>query len=213
MKIHPEYTKFFFVLFISFLSIGLSFLFSSKDIFQSIILSFCIFYLFPLLFIRLVLKESLQEFGFNSNVSRYDVVWFFSLFLLAFLITFLCIFVFQIPKESLAPPSFVQESFWLFFLYFFLITGAFTFFYEFFFRGFLQLGSIKILQWKSIFFQWFIFIFFLWLSQTLQWENFFLIVSSFFSGILIFKTRSLLLSFLFSWLFAILMSIIILSIF
>lgn len=213
MKIKSTYTQFFFILFVSFLAIALSFLFSSKDIFQSIFLSFCIFFLFPILFIRFILKKSLKEFGFRSKISRYDIFWFFSLFFSASFVLFLCIFLFQIPKEFLYPPSFIKESFWFFFLYFFLITGTFTFFYEFFFRGFIQLGSLEVLRWKAIFFQWFAFIFFLWITQTLHWENFLFIISSFFSGILIFKTKSLLLSFLFSWFFGIIMSIIILNVF
>ncbi|NCU41391.1 MAG: hypothetical protein EOM19_01540 [Candidatus Moranbacteria bacterium] len=213
MQISIKHTQFFFTLLISFFAITLSFLFSSKDIFQSILLSFCIFFIFPLLFIRFILKKSLKEFGFNSKISRYDIFWFFSLFFLASFVLFLCTFLFQIPKETLYPPSFIKESFWFFFLYFFIITGTFTFFYEFFFRGFIQIGSLRILQWKSVFFQWFLFLLFLWLTQTLHWENIFIIISSFFSGILIFKTKSLLLSFLFSWFFGILMSIIILNVF
>ncbi len=131
MKILPKYTQFFFILIISFLALAFSFLFSSKDIFQSILLSFCLFFLFPLLFIRFILKKSLREFGFSSHISRYDIFWFFSFFLLASCVVFVHIF-FQNQKEVLWATIFSQESFWLFFSLFFSYNRIIYFFYEFF---------------------------------------------------------------------------------
>ncbi|QQS61777.1 MAG: hypothetical protein IPN70_02570 [Candidatus Moraniibacteriota bacterium] len=214
MIIKKEIFRFLFIIFVAVLAMFFTFRFTSNGIFEGILIYFMFFFLFPLLFILFVLKEKLTNFGFKMNISKTSLIWFSGILFGA--VFFFSLFLWFFNKETeFMPPSVLTASFWPFFLYFFILLGSISLFYEIFFRGFIELGTKKILGYWSILFQWLLFISFLYFTKDLFFENGFFnwlilldITSALSSGLLIYKTGSLFLSFLFSWFFGILISLI-----
>lgn len=206
----PRSKQSFFVLIATAITIGASFFFSGEDPIEAILLQFFFFVLFPCAFIFIVLKKTLKTYGFQGNLSRKSLLYFVQGFFVSFVI-FLCFhFLFSLENKIQISEELFQ-TFWLFFFQLFLLYGTFTFLYEFFFRGFLQLGLQKELGAWAILWQWGIFLCFLLLTKTFHWETLYLIIASLFSSILMYKTHSLLLSFLFSWFFVILITLLYLT--
>jgi|GEM_PF-3865026 len=197
----------FFIFIIFCLALLFSFFYPAKDLFESILFSAIFFVLFPFLCMRLILHEKFSDFGFKAHISFQDILFFTLLFFFSFFFLFLFSRITH-TENLISLPEYTRDSFWLFFLHFFLFIGSFTFFYEFLFRGFLQIGLSRYFHFWSIPIQLSFFFFFLFATETLQWETLPLIISSIGSSILIYRTHSLLFAFLFSWLFAILTSIV-----
>mgnify|MGYP001056319019 CR=1 FL=1 len=211
----PNSIRLIFILLAALLSGALPFFFFSfrapDDLFfgiwQSIFVYAVFLLILPMAFVRFVLREPAANFGLQvKRLSRKDAAWFAVLFLSALAVTFLAAEVFD-TQAFLKPPEFALVSFWLFLLFVVLLHGIFTFFYEVFFRGFLLLGTARSLGHWSILLSFFAFLVFLWASGTLGWQNVPVIISSLFAGVLAYRTRSILWSFLFSFFFGILVSI------
>lgn len=214
MSVNKEISRLFVLGIASILSIFLVYRFPSEGLFEGLLMYFFFFFVFPLSCIRFVLREKLSSFGFIWTHKKKDYLWFFGLLSLSMLSFFLILSLFE-KQTTAIPPSVVLSSFWLFFLFFFLVGGGIAFFYEVFFRGFIQLGVQKKLGFWAIFFQWIAFFIFISITGDLffqngdfNWSSLPLLISSFFSGILVYKTQSLFFSFVFSWSFGILVSVI-----
>jgi hypothetical protein len=212
-----KYTRLSFLVIAAMISMVLPFLFLSihipeslfSGIWQSLFVYVMFFVVFPLVFVRFVLKESISRFGFRfARISRREMVLMFGLLGITIVLFWGVVEWFGV-HAAVSAPEFVSSSFWLFFLYFFLLQGMFGVFYEIFFRGFLLIGIVETLGFWSILLSLGAFWGFLFASGTFGWENFSIIVGSISASIVAYKTRSLVWSFLFSFLFGILASIVI----
>ena len=151
-------------------------------------MSLALFFVFPLLIIRFILNENLKDFGMKIGNARNGMI----LAAIAFLVLaaasyFIVSKVFW--RNQLFLPSGIARNFWYFLWFELIIALPMHFFWEFFFRGFIQLGLEKKLGIFSLFLQSFF--------QTLlairgPWPMIFLVLgSSLFSGFVVQKSRSL----------------------
>jgi membrane protease YdiL (CAAX protease family) len=206
MSYFPKTKHSLFVLIGAFIAIGASFFFSGEDLIEALLLQLFFFVLFPLAFIGIVLKKSLKNYGFDGMITKQSLLYFIQGFF-ASLFVFLCFYFLFSLENTMRISGEMFQTFWLFFFQLFFVYGSLALFYEFFFRGFLQLGLQKELGFWAVLWQWGIFLSFLLLTKTFNWDSLDLIIASFFSSLLLYKTRSILLSFLFSWFFVILITL------
>jgi len=174
--------------------------FHTEGVVQQILTSVTFLFLLPLLFTRFILKTPLKKLSLSFPEKLTDILFACIVYIIVggILITLSSIF-------SLSQPPVIIESFALFFLLHILFTGIVTFVFEFFFRGFVQTTwREKIGKW-SILLQWLIFIFFLVATNSLKDTDMlpFIILAPI-SGIISHKTNSIVITFLFSWIFVIL---------
>ena len=163
-----------------------------------------LFFIFPFLVIRFVLKENLKDFGLKTGNARNGLLFAAILFLVLAAAIY-----FVVSKgawrNQLLLPSGIARSFWYFLWFELLIALPIHFFWEFFFRGFVQLGLEKKLGIYSLFLQG--------LLQTLLAIRgprpmiFLVLGSSLFSGFVVQKSRSIYYSAAAMWLVSLVLDI------
>lgn len=98
-----------------------------------------LFFLFPFLIIRFLLKEKTKDFGLTLGNVRVGIIL---AAVATFLLTALNYFLMTKPEWRnsfyLYPP--IAGNFWIFLWFEIIVAGSVFFAREFFFRGFLQLG-------------------------------------------------------------------------
>lgn len=111
-----------------------------------------IFFAFPLLIVRIVLKEDLKNFGLQTGNFRIGAIFAAVLF-----VTLAVAAYFVVSnahwRGQLLLPSGIARNFWYFLWFEILIALPLHFFWEFFFRGFVQLGLEKKIGIFSLFLQ------------------------------------------------------------
>lgn len=180
--------------------LGLFFLFPSQGPAQAITASLIFLFLVPFLYVKLILKKGLRDYGWQIGDWKKGILFAAVSLVLSLLIFYAFYHYTDFPKAYKLPLS-ATQNFWFFLLYEFLIVGFFLALYEFFFRGFFMFsfsGKIGLLAVAS---QWFLFMAFLYLGGNLTWQNFPYIVAAAFSGLIAWKSRSLVYSFLSGFLF------------
>lgn len=125
--------------FSALLIVAVYFVFPAKLTGEWFLINLLLFLIFPILVVRLILKENLGSFGFSPGNFRTGILLgaataiFFSL-LIYFLLSypnFRSGFSFYLP---------VAGNFWNFLWFDFFVGGIILFSREFFFRGFFQMG-------------------------------------------------------------------------
>jgi len=177
-------------------------LFPEKDYFQKLIVSVTFLLAVPALYIKIVLKEDLKNFGLRAENWKQGIIWIF-LSLAGSLLILTLLYQYAGLAEKYYVPQNVIQNFRLFVFYEIVIAGFFLILYEFFFRGFIMFSFLK--KWKAvaIILQFSAFLLFLIITKDFNWGFTNYIIASFFSGVVIYKSRSLLYSYLFSLLFII----------
>lgn len=205
--------KTLFLFLILLISVLGALFFPSQDYFQMFFsgISFLVF--FPYLAIRFALKEPLKKYGFSlPPFNKFLLFQLLFLFFLA-LATFLLIFSLTPLKEHYSLPLFLSQDFSSFLIYSLLLHGAFSLMFSSFFQGLLLSILRDYLKEWAILFQWGCFIVFLFLVGDFSWDMSPYIFVSLFSGAVGYISRSVLVSFLFSWSFVTLISILLLKFF
>ena len=177
-------------------------LFPEKDYFQKLIVSLTFLLAVPALYIKIALKEDLKNFGWRAGNWKRGITWIFLSLAGAFLILTLLYQYAGLAEKYYVPQNIIQ-NFGLFVFYETVIAGFFLILYEFFFRGFIMFSFLKKWKTASIILQFSAFLLFLIITKDFNWGSVNYIIASFFSGIVIYKSRSLLYSYLFSLLFVI----------
>lgn len=173
---------------------------------QSIIAFLIFFLLFPLLYAKFILGESWRAMGFQMEQTL------FSWILVAIAVACgIAIFFFGYQwwsalHEVYRLPFVVERSFLAFVRYelFLLVT---LFFYEVFFRGFVQLLFLRRFGGWSVLLQWGIFLLFLFASQSFGMDQLSMILFAPFAGWVAYRSQSIWFSFLASGLFFIAMDV------
>lgn len=176
---------------------------------ESFWLSLFLFLVFPFLVIRYLLKESPAIFGLSWGDQKKGMV-FGAIFTVAFI--FINYLVVSRPelRNLLTLPRGIASNFWYFLFFELLIILPVHFFWEFFFRGFVQLGLEKKLGAYSLLLQA--------LLQTLlvvrsSWIIIFLILfSSLSAGVIARQSRSVAYSFVSMWLISVSLDIMLIRI-
>lgn len=192
--------------FCALLAILVRFVFPVNMTGEAFWISVFLFLLFPRIVIRFLLKEKIESFGLSLGDRKRGII-----FSVIFIAVFGSINYFIIKTPSLRgqlqiSPDIVR-NFWLFLWFQLVISLAVHFSWEFFFRGFIQMGTENKLGNYSIPVQA--------IAQTVlyagsSWTIIFLIgFSSFFAGIITKQTRSIFYSFVSMWLISLSLDIMI----
>jgi membrane protease YdiL (CAAX protease family) len=138
-----------FIGFCSALVVLVSLLFPQKEYGETFWLSFFIFLVFPGLSILFLLNEPLKNFGISLGEQKTGIL--FSAVVVAFFIFVNYYLLFHSKYGGqLSIARGIVDSFAIFLLFEIFIALPLHFFWEFFFRGFLQLGLEKKMGFLSI---------------------------------------------------------------
>jgi membrane protease YdiL (CAAX protease family) len=215
IKFHAETKKSFtfklnrrdlLILFSSLLAAAIFLIYPNKTIGETFFLSAFLFLLFPYFIIKFVLKENLADFGLTLGNKKIGLISS-----TIFLLVFIAINYFFVLKpglrNQLPVPKLIVDNFLLFLWFEIIISLSLHFYWEFFFRGYLQLGLAKKIGIFSIAIPV--------LAQSLifgraNWIIFAVILSSSLGASLITKySRSIVYSFVSMWLISISLDIMI----
>ena len=192
--------------FCALLAIAIRLLFPAKMNGEIFLINLFLFLLFPWLVIRYLLKENAKNFGISRGNHKRGLV-FSAIFIVAFcLINYFIVHKFNLRNHLQISPDIVR-SFWVFLWFQLAISLPAHFSWEFFFRGFLQLGLEKKIGKYAIILQA--------LAQTAlyarsSWAIIALIgLSSLAAGVIAGQSRSIFYSFLSMWLISVSLDIMI----
>jgi hypothetical protein len=156
----------------------------------------------PVLYLKLVLKRNLTDFGWQLGDWKKGLI-FSAAYLVSALIISLVLFRYTTFLEEYKLPLATTDNFGYFIFYELAIVGIFVAFYEIFFRSFAMFYLSAKTGAYSILYQFFLFFLFFWITGNLDWNVIPLLIVSFFSGLTTFKSHSLLYSFVTSLFFLI----------
>jgi len=199
------YRRFIITGVLVFFSLGFLLFFSESDSFspvlQRFIVSLAFFLVIPLLYSKMVAKESLGNIGLQRGnfgagiltsvlavvVAGGAVVWL-ALTLPAF-------------REQYLFPAVVENSFFWFIFYELVLTAVIVLLYEVFFRGLIQLFWLKDFGMWAIVVQMVIFYGFSYLSNDISWQKAPLLIFCPLAGFIAYRSQSLWYSIGASWIF------------
>lgn len=182
--------------------LALFFLFPSQGAAQAVTASLIFLFLIPFLYLKLVLKKNLKDFGWQVGDWKQGVL-FASLSLVIALLVFYALYHYTGLAKNYRLPAFATGNFWLFLVYEFVLVAFFLALYEFFFRGFVLFSFLPKTGWLSIIIQFAVFLLFLLIAGNLVWQNIFYVIIAALAGLITFRSRSLLYSFAFGLFFMI----------
>jgi uncharacterized protein len=136
--------------FCALLAVFVSWLFPNKLFGESFWSSFFLFLIFPGLIMLFLLKEPLKNFGLSWGNSKNGLIFSALLVVIFVLINYLIVSNPGLRGQLPVAPGIV-ENYWYFLFFELLIALPLHFFWEFFFRGFLQFGLEKKMGIYSIF--------------------------------------------------------------
>jgi len=186
--------------FVAIFAIAIRFIFPAKLNGEIFWVNLILFFIFPWLVIRFLLKEKLGDFGISWGDPKKGII--FSVFTLAIFLAANYYIVSNPAFRSQLPISpDMARSFWIFLWFEILIFLPLHFFWEFFFRGFLQFGFEKKIGYFAILVQALVQTMVYWGSS---WLVILLILSSaLFAGLIARASRSIVYSFATMWLISI----------
>lgn len=169
-----------------------------NDNFQQIILSLSFLFLVPFLYIKIVFKDKMKNFGFQI------VSWREGFLIMPICLLITALFVYVIFRYTgfqdnyfLGKFEFVK-SYWYLFFYEFIIANLFIFLCELFFRGFVMFYFEKRFGIYSILIQFLFFILFLNILGRLNMDNIFYVFTTLVAGLIAYRSKSLVYSYFFS---------------
>ena len=109
--------------------------FPSKGLSQDLSRTTFFLLILPILYIKLVLKKKLKDFGASLPISKQNLIWFSGALLASFIIMALLIKFTDFQKNYVIP-DYIMASFWIFLLGELVVYNYFFFQLEAFFRGF-----------------------------------------------------------------------------
>ncbi len=167
---------------------------------------FFLFFAFPFLIISFLLKEPLKDFGISRGNFRTGII-----FLAVGIAVFVFINYLAVSKpelrNQLVIPRGITGNFWYFLFFEIFVALPLHFFWEFFFRGFIQLGLEKKLGAFSLLLQTFF-------QSLLAFRGTWVMIaltlfSAFFAGLTARQSRSIFYSFAAMWLISVSLDIMI----
>lgn len=195
--------------FVALLSIFLSFIFPQAAYGETFWLAFFLFAVFPALAAGFLLKEPLRNFGLAFGKQRTGTILALAIIIIFIIANYLIVFHSKYTGQLSIPP-FILNNFAVFLAFEIFIALPLHFFWEFFFRGFVQLGLEKKLG-----------IFSLFLAAILQTSLFFrsswiilllVFLSALAAGLLVRQSRSILYSTFSLWIISVSLDIMIIKI-
>lgn len=189
-------------------------LFTAKNVFQQTVLSISFLLFTPLIYVKVVLKRSIREYGLGVGNYKTGLIWTAISFVSCFLIFYVLFNYSNLPKKYYQDFfSLAVQNFSFFLLYELVILGFYYFVFEVFFRGFVIFSLKNFLGIWAILVQSILLFFALWISSGLNWLITPYLIFSFFAGIIAYYSRSIWYSFFASIIFNIIFDVIIINIF
>lgn len=179
---------------IIFLCLVLSFFFPIKNSVESITASIFFLIIFPALYIKIILKKNLIDYGLNLKNQKNGLIWGI-LMLFSTLLIFYLFFNYTAFGKEYSLSSFITGSFWKFLIYELIFVNFTCFIQEYFFRGFVFFSFFKKFSHWTILLQSALYIIILLFLGTFSWQLFPAIVISLTSGIIVLKSRSFIYSY------------------
>ena len=180
--------------FVIFLCLFFGIAFPTENSAQLLTKSLFFLVIFPAIYIKLILKKNLSDFGLNLKNKQIGIIWGGGSFLFSLLIFYLLINYSGFGSGYKLPDQIIS-SFWWFIFYELVIVNFIIFISEFFFRGFLISFFRKKFEHWSIIIQAGIFLFILIAIEPFSWQILPLLLISITGGILTYKTKSFLYSY------------------
>lgn len=179
-------------------------LFSQSDkvnpVFQTLLVGVTFFLVVPVLYSKIVLKESLKNMGWQKGNGFLGVLAGILCVASALGVIFLLSRYTSFAEQYFFPVT-VQLHFFWFFLYELFLVSLTTFLYEVFFRGLVQLLWLKPFGILAALFQAALFIGLLYLSDDISWQRAPLIIFSPLAGLVAYFSQSIWYSWAASWVF------------
>ena len=175
-----------------------------ENLFQQYVSGLAFLAFIPFLYIRIILKKGLKDFGLQSGNVRKGIFWTAVSFVISFLLVFLAQKYLGL-SEKYGAPQLIFSGFARFLLYAFLITAPWAALYEFFFRGFILFGTEKNIGYWAVILQFAMFALMVAFFKD-PMSMIFYVIAAPFSGIIAYQSRSLIYSFFYSWIFIVICS-------
>lgn len=188
-----------------FFSLGFLGFFTESDtlspVFQSFIVSVIFFLVIPLLYSKIVLRESLNKIGWQrGSVSAGVLTGILSVVVAGASVIGLALAFPDFSAQYVLPLS-VETSFVWFILYELVLLTVTVLFYETFFRGLVQLLWLETLGMWGIVIQTVLFYALIYLSQDISWAVAPLLIFCPLAGLIAYRSQSIWYSSIASWTF------------
>lgn len=158
------------------------------------------FLVVPFLYLRFLLGKNLKNYGWQIGDWKQGLI--LAGISLAISLGFFALLFYKTTfTDSHLLPSMFKDNFFYFLFYEFIVVNLYLLIYELFFRSFLMFSFSEKIGILSIFLQFLVFLGFVFFSAGVTWEYALFIISAFFSGIITYRSKSLLYALLFSFLF------------
>lgn len=182
-----------------------------NPIFQTLLVSIAFFLVVPALYSKMILQESLKNFGWQKGRVFPGVFFSIASVAVALVVIFL-LTRYTAFAEEYRLPVLVQNQF-IWFVSYELVLVTFTaFLYEFLFRGFIQMSWLRSLGIWAVFLQAMLFIGLLFLADDISWQKAPFILFCPLAGVIAYYSRSIWYSWAASWVFLFLTDIFLLVI-
>lgn len=192
--------NFWITLVIALVCLILSASFPVQNQFQIISRSIFFLVIIPVLYIKLILKEDLRDWGWNLQNKKTGIIWSLSAIGLGAVIFYLLYrFTGFLENYKLSPA--IKNNFGFFLFYELVVFNIFLFAQEFFFKGFLLFALKKYAYW-GIFIQSGIYFILLAVSKNFSYQSAPLIFFSLLGGLVAYKSKSVVYSYLSVFLFS-----------
>jgi membrane protease YdiL (CAAX protease family) len=174
---------------------------SFSSVLQSFIVSIVFFLVIPVLYSKMVLKESLKNIGWQRGDVSVGVLTGIASVILGGAIIVGLAFAFPQFREQYIFPAIVEKSFVWFILYELVLVAFVALVYEVFFRGFVQIFWLRAFGMRAIVIQTLLFLGLLFIGDSVSWQMAPLIIFCPLAGFIAYRSQSIWYSFVFSWLF------------
>lgn len=186
-------------------SLGFLGFFTESDklspVFQIFIVSTVFFLVIPVLYSKIVLKESLKNIGWQrGNVAAGILTGIISVALAGAAVVGLAL-TFPEFRVQYVFPVLVETSFVWFMLYELVLVTLTALLYEVFFRGLVQLSWLRGFGMRAVLIQAALFFGLFFLSQAISWQMAPLLIFCPLAGFIAYRSQSIWYSFLASWIF------------
>ncbi len=159
---------------------------------------FFFFLLVPILYIKFILKENINEWGLNLQNKKKGFTWAILMLMLSLIIAYVFIrytsFITHYPLSSL-----IINNFWGFLVYILIFINLILFLQEYFFRGFVLFTFYQKLGYWSILIQVGLYLIMILLIpgnfQQLLWQSIPFIILAFTGGVTAYKSKSMIYSY------------------
>ncbi|KKR21833.1 MAG: hypothetical protein UT50_C0003G0014 [Candidatus Moranbacteria bacterium GW2011_GWA2_39_41] len=151
-------------------------------------------FLLPVLYIKLILKQNLANFGFNLRNKSIGLLWACLMLFVSLLIAFFLIHFYNFEQKYIIP-AYIAQNFGSFLFYELILVNFLLFIQEFFFKGFLLSFLSQRFGLWSVLLQSLLFILFLIITRELDWQVAPLIILTLTGGVVAYKSKSFLYSY------------------